>query len=289
MTKPAPFSYRRAARLDDVFAAFDAHGQEASVLAGGQSLMPALNLRVARPQMLIDINRLPELGGIALQGHSVRIGALARHVEVMASPVVAAHLPLLARAMPHVAHPAIRCRGTFGGSLCHADPTAEIPACVLAQDGTIVLASKRGRRALAADDFLCGMMETARAADEILVEVHLPVSRPDEVVAFREIARRRGDFAIVGVAARTQWRENRFYGLRLVIFGCEARPHLAATAAQAVEGACCDEALAEAVAQDVAAELDPLEDVNGTADVKRRQAAVLIRRVLLALAAGGDR
>ncbi len=289
MSKPAPFSYRRAAVLDDVFAAFAAHGSDAAVLAGGQSLVPALNLRLARPRLLVDINRLSALAGIECRDDMVRIGALARHAEVLASPIVATHLPLIALAMPHVAHPAIRRRGTFGGSLCHADPTAEIPACILAQEGTIVLASARGLRNLNADDFLCGLMETAREPDEVLVEVRLPVSRPGEVVAFREISRRRGDFAIVGVAARAQRRQNRLSGLRLVIFGCEQRPYLARSAARAVEGERCDAECAAHIAELVATELDPMEDANGPAEIKRQQARALIRRVLTDLTGGDSR
>lgn len=284
MSKPAPFAYLRASVLEDVFSAFAAHGQDAVVLAGGQSLMPTLNLRVARPQVLVDINRLPGLSGIEARDGKVRIGALARHCEVLASPIVARHLPLLALAMPHVAHPAIRRRGTFGGSLCHADPTAEIPACVLAQGGRIVLASARGRRHLPADEFLRGVMETAREPDEVLIEVELPASPPGEAVAFREIARRHGDFAIVGVAARARRHDGRLHDLRLVVFGCERTPYLARAAAQAVEGRALDDTLARDVAHAVAADLDPMEDANGPPEIKRQQAEVLVRRVLNDLA-----
>lgn len=288
MSKAAPFAYVRANALDDVFSAFAAHGSEATILAGGQSLMPTLNLRLARPQVLVDINRLPGFAGIELlRGDTVRIGALARHCDVLASPHVARHLPLLARAMPHVAHPAIRRRGTLGGSLCHADPTAEIPACVLAQGGRIVLASARGRRTLPVENFLLGVMETARAPDEVLVEVELPASPPDEVVAFREVARRHGDFAIVGVAARARKENGCLRDLRLVVFGCERTPHLARSAAQALEGRPCDEAAAREIARAVAADLDPMEDANGPPEIKRRQAEVLVRRVLTDIVAGG--
>lgn len=287
MSKAAPFAYVRASALEDACSVLAAHGSEASILAGGQSLMPALNLRLARPQVLVDINRLAELAGIERRKDIVRIGALARHCDVLASPIVARHLPLLARAMPHVAHPAIRRRGTFGGSLCHADPTAEIPACVLAQGGRIVLASAHGRRTIAAEDFLVGVMETARAPDEVLVEIELPASPADEAVAFREIARRRGDFAIVGVAGRARRQGARLHDLRLVVFGCERRPHLARSAAQAIEGKRCDEGAARAIASAVAAELDPMEDANGPPEIKRRQAEVLLRRVLIDLSAGG--
>jgi carbon-monoxide dehydrogenase medium subunit len=286
MSKPAPFSYRRAAVLEDVFAAFAAHGPDTSVLAGGQSLIPALNLRVARPRVLVDINGLTALGNIEGRDDAVRIGALARHAEVLASPIVATRVPLLTLAMPHVGHPAIRRRGTFGGSLCHADPSAEIPACVLAQDGRILLASTRGRRTLNSNDFLRGLMETACQPDELLIEVLLPASQRGEVVAFREICRRRGDFAIVGVAARAQRSAGRLFDLRLVVFGCERRPHLAIAAAKAVEGERCDSKRAAEVAELVAGELDPMDDANGSAGIKRQQAKALVQRVLADLGGG---
>ena len=267
MTKPAPFAYRRAASLADVFAAFAEYGDEARVLAGGQSLMPTINMRLARPALLVDINRLDQLGGIEVDGAVLRIGALARHAEVLASPLVARHLPLLARAMAHVAHPAIRVRGTFGGSLCQADPAAEIPACLLALGGSVVLASAAGRREVAADDFLLGVMDTVRRPDEVLVEARVPLAGADQAVAFQELARRRGDLALVGVAAQ---------GGRLVVFGCEPRPRL-------FEDLPADpQAAAEAVADG----LDPMEDQAGDAEVKRRWAAVLTRRALAELAGG---
>ncbi len=169
--KAPRFSYVRAESLEQVLRLLAEHGDDARILAGGQSLVPVLNMRLSQPKLVIDINRLDALRGISLQGGLVRIGALARHAEVMSSDIVARHLPLIAEAMPHVAHVAVRNRGTFGGSIALADPAAEMPACILALGATLVVESTRGRRTIAADDFFQGLYETAREPDELLVEV----------------------------------------------------------------------------------------------------------------------
>src|SRR5215831_12155314 len=216
--KAPRFSYVRPDSLQQVLELLAEHGDDARILAGGQSLMPVLNMRLSQPRLVIDINRIDALKGIALQGNLVRIGALARHVEVMNSEIVARHLPLIAEAMPHVAHVAVRNRGTFGGSIALADPSAEMPACILALGATLVVESTRGRRSIAADDFFLGLYETARAPDELLVEVLIPEQKRDHVSVFMELARRHGDFAIAGVAGEIV-RE-----ARLVYFGSEAKP-----------------------------------------------------------------
>jgi carbon-monoxide dehydrogenase medium subunit len=198
--KAPRFNYVRAESVEHVLGLLAEHGEEARILAGGQSLMPTLNMRLSQPKLLIDINRLAALEGISLRGDNVRIGALARHVAVANSPIVAEHLPLIAEAMPHVAHVAVRNRGTFGGSIALADPAAELPACALALGATFVVKSAKGRREIAAADYFRGLYETARRPDELFVEALVPVKRPGHVPVFMELARRHGDFALAGVA-----------------------------------------------------------------------------------------
>src|SRR5215510_9803592 len=234
--KAPRFHYVRAESVDEAIRLLAQHGDEARILAGGQSLMPTLNMRLSQPKVLIDINRIDALKGISIDGGMVRIGALTRHVEVINSPLIASHLPLIAEVMPHVAHVAVRNRGTFGGSIALADPAGELPACVLALAATVVLESVRGRRAIAADDFFTGLYETARASDEILVEVLLPAQLPADVSVFMELARRYGDFALAGIACRARITRHVMSDARLVYFGSEARPMLALHAMAAVNG-----------------------------------------------------
>jgi len=278
--KAPPFAYLRAERLGDVFEAFAAHGEEAQILAGGQSLMPSLNMRLSRPQVLVDINRIAGLGGIGLEGEAVRIGALARHVEVERSDIIAERLPLIAEAIGHVAHPAIRSRGTFGGSLALADPAGELPACALAYEADIVLEGQGGRRAIAADEYFRGIYETARAPDEILVGVSLPVPDPGERCCFIEFARRHGDFALVGVAARATVEAGEVKSLRLVVFGSEPRPTLARQAAAAATGHAVDALPHDKIAEALTGELDPMADLQGGRDFKFHLARTLVRRAL---------
>lgn len=284
MKAPA-FDYLRPASLAEAAAALAASAGEAQILAGGQSLLPALNLRLARPTRLIDINRIADLGGIERRGSTVRIGALVRHAELAASAVARRDLPLIAAALPHVAHPAIRNRGTFGGSVALADPAAELPACCVALGGEIVLASVAGERGVAAGEFFRGLYETERRSDEIVSEVLLPAVRPGEAFAFEEFARRHGDFAIVGIAVATELRAGRLRGLRMVAFGCETHPTVSRAAAAAGEDRRLDEESVPAIAAAFAAGLDPLENLHGSAGFKRHLARVLAERALSRLAA----
>ena len=180
------------------------HGDAMRVLAGGQTLLATLNMRLSEPALLVDIGALDSLRGIAVQGGSLRIGALTRHVEIEESPLVAQHAPLLAMAAPHIAHRAIRNLGTIGGTLAYADPAAEWPACVLALGGTLVLQSSGGERRVAADDYFLGLYSTARQDDELLAACELPLIVADERHHFDELARRHGDYAVAGLAARAR-------------------------------------------------------------------------------------
>ena len=188
--KPAPFAYVRAGTLDDVFRLLDEHGDGARILAGGQSLMATLNMRLSAPELLVDIGRAPGLAGIEDTGDALRIGAMTRHADMEASGLVAAHAPLLASAMPHVAHPAIRNRGTFGGSIAFADPAAELPACAVALQARMTIAGRDGTRTVGADSFFRGLYETALGPGEVLTAVEVPKIAPGWRSGFMELARR---------------------------------------------------------------------------------------------------
>lgn len=278
--KAPKFSYVRAESIEQTLRLLAEHGEDARILAGGQSLMPTLNMRLSQPKLLIDINRLDPLAGIALDGATVRIGALARHVEVMNSPIVAKHLPLIAEAMPYVAHVAVRNRGTFGGSIATADPAAEMPACALALQATIVLESVRGRRKVAADDFFHGLYETARAPDELLVEVLVPEEKKTSVSVFMELAQRHGDFAIAGIACLAAIERDIVADARLVYFGSETKPTLAMHAIAAIKGKPWSAAARDAVAAALADDLDPMANTFGSAATKLHLQRVLTQRAL---------
>jgi carbon-monoxide dehydrogenase medium subunit len=283
--KPAPFAYIRASSLDQVFDLLDEHGDDARILAGGQSLMATLNMRLSAPEVLIDINRIDGLAGISVADGHLRIGAITRHAAVAASSDVARHAPLIARAMPHIAHVAIRNRGTFGGSIAFADPAAELPAVCRALRARFVLQGRGGSRTVAANDFFLGLFETARQPDEVLVAAEIPMIADGEKASFLELARRHGDYAIIGIAAQGKVAGNVFSDMRLAFFGAGDRPILAAAANAALEGkACSDETVAAAQAA-LDADLDPMPDLNGSAATKMHLARVLTGRALKELAA----
>ncbi len=253
------------------------------MLAGGQSLVPALNMRLLEPRLLVDINNIPGLDGIEERNGGLRIGALASHAEAGRSPLVALRAPLIRDAVPHIAHPAIRNRGTFGGSLAHADPAAELPACAVALDATLHLASRRGLRRVAASDFFRGLYETALAPDEIITAIDIPPPTRGARTAFLEFARRRGDYAMAGLAAHAQLERDGAEGLRLVFFGLGATPVEAGTAAAVLAaGSLLDRVAAaqEALAED----LDPPGDLQADRATKLHLARVLLARAAHALA-----
>jgi carbon-monoxide dehydrogenase medium subunit len=282
--KPARFAYHRPAGLAELLDALARHGEEARILAGGQSLMPMLNMRLARPAVLLDVNRIAELGGVRLEADTIVLGALTRHRTLETDPLIAREVPLLARAAAHIAHPAVRNRGTIGGSLALADPAAELPACVLCLDGHLHLASRRGMRRLAAHDFFTGIMTTAAAPDEAVVAVELPRARPQERFAIAEFARRHGDYALAGIAAKAIRRGDRLTLLRLSIFGVADRPVLASRTARRVEEAGGVPAV-EALRDWLAGEIEPVGDAVHPAALRLHFAAVLAQRVLAELLA----
>jgi carbon-monoxide dehydrogenase medium subunit len=278
MKAPA-FAYRRPDTLDEALALLSEHRGEAQILAGGQSLLATLAMRLSSPAVLIDINRIVALRGIA-RGDAIRIGALARHVEVLESAVIAKEVPLLAMALPHVAHAAVRNRGTTCGSLALADPAAEMPAVAVALDAKIVLRKQGRDRIVAARDFFTGLYETAREDDEIIVEVHFPKANSSDVYGFAELSRRHGDFATVGVAARATHTGDRLHNLDLVVFGSEPMPKINAAARGIIVTPATPARERAEIAQTIVSELQPMDSHQGRGETKRKQAAVLVRRML---------
>ncbi len=279
--KPPSFLYARPATLDEAVMLAGRYGDEAKLLAGGQSLLPILNLRFAEPKVLIDLNRVPGLDGIDLAAGELRLGALARHRDVELSETVRAAHPLLARAAAEIGHLAIRNRGTIGGSLVHADPAAEWPLVAVALDARIHLRSNRGERAVAARAFFAGPLTSAAAPDEIVTHVVFPASPPRSRYGFRELSRRPGDFAIVAVACRVTLDEDgTCRGASLAVAGAHGTPlHVREAEAILVGGRGEDDAI-HAVVETVTGAVDPGSDVHGSAAYRRRMAGVLSLRAL---------
>jgi carbon-monoxide dehydrogenase medium subunit len=280
--KASAFSYARATGVSNALELLAAHGDKAKVLSGGQSLMPAMNLRLIAPQLLVDISEIAELRGIASSGDILSIGALTRHVDLQRSPEIAAHAPLLTEAIAHVAHPAIRNRGTLGGSLAHADPASELPACMVALNATIIVRGPKGERRIAAADFFKGIYETALSPQELLLAVELPVAGKNSAHFFCEFARRHGDYAIAGLAAQAIVQGDVFTDLRMAFFAVGDRPVLAGAANRLVNVAITPPALSEALTA-LAEELDPQEDQQASAAMRRHLAKVLMTRCVSAL------
>jgi aerobic carbon-monoxide dehydrogenase medium subunit len=280
--KASAFAYARATSVANALDLLAAHGDRAKVLSGGQSLMPAMNLRLISPELIVDIGELTELRGIAVKGDVLTIGALTRHVELLRSSEIAGHAPLLAEAIAHVAHPAIRNRGTIGGSLAHADPASELPACMLALGATIVVRGSGGERRIGAEEFFTGIYETALSSQELLVAVELPVAQKRSAHFFHEFARRHGDYAIVGLAAQAKVNNGIFADLRLGFFAVGDKPALAKAAVRLIDVAVNPAVLAEA-AQALDDELDPQEDQQASPAMRRHLAKVLLARGVAAL------
>jgi carbon-monoxide dehydrogenase medium subunit len=270
--KPAPFRYEKARTLDHAIALM---ADDARLLAGGQSLIATLNMRLSHPTLLVDINGINELGGIALKDGQLVIGALTRHAQAERSAEIARHAPLIALAMPHIGHPAIRNRGTIGGSIAFADPAAELPACRVALDGDVDIAGPQGRRAVKADDFFKGLFETALTPQDVLTSIRVPAASANTRVGFAEFARRHGDYAMVGLAACARADGKRLDDVRLVYFGVGSKPQRARHAEAVLAGDGDIDAAVGALGKD----LDPPDDVQASGAVKRHLAGVLLRRV----------
>lgn len=279
--KPAPFRYARPRSLADAVELLASAGDEVKILAGGQSLVPMLNLRLARPSVLIDLNGVPGLDQITPGSDGgLAIGALARHAALASSASVMERAPLLAEAARHVGHPAIRHRGTLGGSLAHADPAAELPAALVALGAELVLRSRRGARAIQASEFFLGLMTTALVPGEILLEIR--VARQAQGWGFAEVARRAGDFALAGVVAlvdRAAGSSRRCEFARLVGFGVGDRPVRFTAAEEILTSGDPSAALSRAAAA-AAEACDPPDDVHASAEYRRHLVAVLTEQAV---------
>jgi aerobic carbon-monoxide dehydrogenase medium subunit len=280
--KASAFAYTRATSVANALELLAAHGDRAKVLSGGQSLIPAMNLRLICPELIVDIGDLVDLTGVAVKGDVLSIGALTRHVDLQRSPEIAAHAPLLRDAIGHVAHPAIRNRGTIGGSLAHADPASELPACMIALGATVVARGSGGERRIAAERFFTGIYETALSPQELLVAIELPAARKHSAHFFEEFARRHGDYAIVGLAAEAILNDDQFADLRLAFFAVGDRPVLAG-AARTLVNAPVTPALLSKASDALGEELDPNEDQQASPAMRRHLAKVLLMRCVSAL------
>ena len=285
--KASAFAYARPTSMVNALELLAAYGDRAKVLSGGQSLMPAMNLRLISPEFIVDIGELAELRGIVVNGDVLTIGALTRHADILKSPDIAANAPLLRDATSHVAHPAIRNRGTLGGSLAHADPASELPACMVALGATIVVCGPSGERRIPAEEFFTGIYETALSPQELLVAVELPVAGKNSAHFFHEFARRHGDYAIVGLAAQSIVAGGQFNDLRLSFFAVGDRPLLAGAAGKLVNIPVTPEVLANASAV-LSEELDPQEDQQATPAMRRHLAKVLLSRCVSTLLSRPD-
>jgi carbon-monoxide dehydrogenase medium subunit len=283
--KAPPLSYVRAATLSEAFQLWRDAGPDARLLAGGQSLLASLAFRLSDPGTLVDISRLRELGGIAQAGSTtIRVGALTTHAELGRHEMIRRHVPLLARAVPLIAHPAIRNRGTIGGSLAFADPAAELPACCVALDAAIVARNAADERRIPAAQFFTGLYATALRPYELIVAVEFPVAKPDERATITELARRSGDYAMAGVAAKARLAGATLIEPQIVFFGVGDAPVVAERAMAAVGGQQVLPATVAAAQAALDADLDPPADQHGGAQTKRHFARVLLARALARLA-----
>lgn len=280
--KPAPFVYHAPASLVEALATLAEYGLDASLLAGGQSLVPVMNFRLAQPAALIDLNHIPELDFVRRESDGrLHIGSMTRQRALERHPLIAQHAPLVHETMPYIAHPQIRNRGTIGGSLAHADPAAELPVILLALDGRVKLQKVGSERWVHGRDFFTDLFTTDRAEDEILTEIELPTLPPRTGTAFTEVARRHGDYALSGVAAVvTVDEEGVCTAVQLVYLNAGDTPIKATNAAALLVGQPASEEIFTAVAEAAQQEISPTTDIHATADFKRHLAKVLTVRVL---------
>jgi aerobic carbon-monoxide dehydrogenase medium subunit len=277
--KSPPFSYTKAQSLAHLFSTMSEYGDDLRILAGGQTLLASLNMRLSEPQLLIDIRGLSELKGITVQNGLLRIGALATHTEIESSALVAQHSPMLAQAAPHIAHRAIRNLGTLGGSIAYADPAAEWPVCVLALNATIVLRSVNGERRVSADTFFQGLYTTDMQEDEIVMACEFPVIRSQQTHDFSELARRHGDYAVAGLAVCSEVANH-----RIAFLGIADRPVRALKAETILNTSTLTVGTIEAAVASLKTELEPLADLTHNEESKMHLAGVLLKRALKRIA-----
>jgi aerobic carbon-monoxide dehydrogenase medium subunit len=278
--KPAPFTYNRPESVAEAIKLLSTHKDDAKILAGGQSLVPMMNFRMARPEHLIDINRLEELNFHRVEKGELIIGALARHTTLRNSDVVRKACPLMSEAYQHVAHGPIRNRGTLCGNLCHADPASEMPAVALVTDATLVLRSNRGERRVAAKDFFLGVYDTGTKPDELLTEVRIPVARKGQVWSFQEISVRKGDFAMVGVAVTLTISAGIIKAAAIAVCGVGSRATRLASVEAMLVGAAADDKTIIKAADAAAAAVNPQTDMNAEPAHRRDLVRTLVSRTL---------
>jgi CO/xanthine dehydrogenase FAD-binding subunit len=279
--KPAAFDYVVAESVDAAVAALVAADGEAKILAGGQSLVPMLNFRLLRPSVLVDINRISDLAFIEETADVIIVGALTRHHRVETSPLIARHLPVVAEAMRHVAHLAIRNRGTIGGSISHADPAAELPMLALLLDATFHVASRAGQRTVAARDFFLGPLTVDLAPDELLTRIVLPKLPSVTGWSFAEVARRSGDFALAAVAATLTLRDGVIGEARIAMTGVDETAKRAREAEALLAGCALTPDLIDTAVAAIRANVNPPTDLHASADYRRHLVGVLAGRALV--------
>lgn len=278
--RPVSFEYHHAASLEQAVQLLAELGEDARPLAGGYSLVPMMNLRLARPAHLIDINGLG-LDAIEQDGDVLRIGGLVRHVQLLNHPLVAAHLPLFAEAARHIAHPTIRNRGSLGGSLAHADPTAELALLSVLHDAAIVAASKDGERRIPARDFFKGAFTTALEPGELVVALEIPAPGDGSAGAFCELSERHGDFAIVAIGVRIRAEEGRVVDASIACAGATPAPLRCGDAEELLRGHSLDDPGADEAARALAAAYVPPEDIRATSEYRKDLIASLTRQAVL--------
>jgi aerobic carbon-monoxide dehydrogenase medium subunit len=283
--KAAAFDYVKPKALSDALSLLEQGGEDARLIAGGQTLLATLNMRLSEPSILIDITDVAELKGISVIGDHLRIGALVTHTEIEDSELVAKHAPLLKAAAPHIAHRAIRNLGTWGGSLAYGDPAAEWPACSLTLQATMVIHGPRGERKISAKDFFIDLYTTSLEPDEILVATEIPLARNNQVFYFHELARRHGDYAVAGLAAVAEKQGNVLTNCAFTFFSVSSTPVMALNAQELVNG---QNLSPELIAKAIAAareEIDAIADITNSAQAKTHLIGVLLERGLKHLSA----
>ena len=278
--KAAAFDYVKPESLTEALGLLAEAGEDARLIAGGQTLLATLNMRLSEPSILIDITNLSELKGIKLDGKCLRIGALVTHTEIEDSDLIAKHAPLLKAAVPHIAHRAIRNLGTWGGSLAYGDPAAEWPACSLTLDATMIIHGPSGERKVAAKDFFIDLYTTSLASDDILVATEIPVYDGAQVFCFQELARRHGDYAVAGLAAVAQKQGDVLTQCKFTFFSVGATPVMAFKAQALIDGKKLNEQLISDAVKVARAEIETIADLTNSAEAKQHLVGVLIERAL---------
>ena len=286
--KAAAFNYQRVHSIQEALALLANHGDNAKLIAGGQSLLPSLNMRLSNPEILIDLQGVAELKGITFEGGVVRIGAMTTHTEIQNSKIIQEQLPLLTEAVPHIAHRAIRNLGTWGGSCVLGDPAAEWPACAVALDAVMVIAGPKGQRKVAAKDFFLDLYTTALEADEILVASEFTISSAKRVHYFEELSRRHGDYAVTGLVCSMQLEQNKITQSRFVYFSVASIPLMAQGLQNVLQNQSISDlanpSLIGQAQHSVQAEIQTLSDLTNSAEMKKHLLGVLLERAMKKLA-----